>query len=607
MNPFISCLFLFINIKYIISFSYEYIIQSVNNKYPRIKELPSGEFFILMNNGIYTSNKNFSIISKIYAFNSEQSINSNEDNNKTALSEFKNGNDLYILSLVKGFLYFYDFKNRNITQYDLRDQLKGNFYDLIPYQIVNNCLHYVIIFTEIVEECIIFTEDKYIFNFYNYKIDFSLEENNNIKIKYFTYENFIKDLFSCYSFISSSIVSCQIIRNNYIMCFYLSDSSKIIRILKFEIDNDFNKDNAFDDYYYSNEEKIKDIKSGSSSETNNLFICFDYDYEYCTGSWPNKKCRNIIKSKCLIFDIKNKKFKQIITTQDMNNIEIFYFSETQNFILVTNDYINYFKIYKIDENSFSSINYDAEYFQECKIINSYTLLYNQSINGYNLISDCVDRNNNNWNVVYNISMFTVFSPIITPPTELLLENNYFEEEFYMYEEEEQKYIEDNEEEESNMEKENEEESYMMEENEEEESKMEKENEEESYMMEENEEEKSNVAKENEEESYVIEENEEVESNIVKENEEESYMIEENEEVDSYMEKENKEESYVIEENEEEKSNVAKQNEEESYVIEENEEVESNMEKGNEEESHVIEENEEKESKIWKKKMRKNHM
>ena len=474
MNSFLSTYFIsFKNIKYIIillytliSFPNEYIIQQIDNKYPKIKELPSGEFFIIMSQGIYISNNDFSNITQIYAFNSiEQSINSNEDNNKTVLSEFKFDADFYILSLVKDYLYLYDFNKRKVTQYNLRADLKGNFYDLIPYQIVNNSLYYVIIFSEkFIENCYRTDVNKYVFNFINYKINFSLEENNNIIINKFLNEYY--DSNTCNSYISSTLFSCQIISKKYLICFYLTYYSKKLSISKFEIDdNGFKKDNTFDNSY-SNSLEIKDIRSSSSSETNNIFVCFDYDYKYCTRGW-NFKCyeyTNYITSKCLIYEINNMRFKEIIYNYDMNNIGIYYFTETKNFILVSNDYINYFRIYNINETSYS-INYDYEYYWECKITNSFTLVYNQSINGYNLISDCVNGNNNKqWNIVYNISMFTEFSPVIQPPTELLLENNYFEEEFDIYEEEEEKeYIG----EESNEIEENEEKKYIIEENEEE--------------------------------------------------------------------------------------------------------------------------------------------
>ena len=145
MNPFLSTYIIIFHF-ILLSFSYEYIIHPVDNKYPRIKVLPSGEFFIIMSNGIYISNNDFSNITQIHQFMNAQCINSNEDNNKTALSEFKNGNDFYILSLVKDYLFLYDFNKQQITQYDLRADLNGNFCEIIPYKMVNNCLFYVITF-----------------------------------------------------------------------------------------------------------------------------------------------------------------------------------------------------------------------------------------------------------------------------------------------------------------------------------------------------------------------------------------------------------------------------------------------------------------------------
>ena len=89
-------IFLFI----LLSFSCEYTIQPVDNKYPRIKELPSGEFFIIMSNGLYISNNDFSNITKIYEFNYKQSILNDIENNKTALTEFRINKSK--LSLISG-------------------------------------------------------------------------------------------------------------------------------------------------------------------------------------------------------------------------------------------------------------------------------------------------------------------------------------------------------------------------------------------------------------------------------------------------------------------------------------------------------------------------
>ena len=188
------------------TFSNQYIIKPIDNAYPKIKDLPSGEYFIIMSNGIYISNNDFSNIIKIFKFNNDQSINSIEDNNKTALSEFKNDTNFYILSLVKNYLYLFDFNKRNISQFDLRDKLNGNFYNLIPYKIFENALYYVIVFSETIKEI---CKNKYYDNlslrFINYRINFFEEKaNQNIYIISYNYKNLIeKKYIGCYSYISN--------------------------------------------------------------------------------------------------------------------------------------------------------------------------------------------------------------------------------------------------------------------------------------------------------------------------------------------------------------------------------------------------------------------
>ena len=181
MNCFLSILppsFKSINYKIILVFillffSNEYIIHPINNSYPKVKELPSGDLFIIMDNGIYISNNNISKIAKIYEFNTEETIKRNSDNNKTVLSEFKDDNHLYILGLVKEYLYLYDYNKAKLSQYNLTSELNGNFYDLIPYKIENNSLYYIIVFSkEIKEKCKNTKFDTYALQFMSYKIDF---------------------------------------------------------------------------------------------------------------------------------------------------------------------------------------------------------------------------------------------------------------------------------------------------------------------------------------------------------------------------------------------------------------------------------------------------
>ena len=447
MNCFFAIIILsFKNINYkiilvfiLFFFSKEYIIQPINNSYPKVKELPSGDLFIIMNNGIYISNNNISNLTKIYQFNTEETIKKNSDDNKTVLSEFKDDNNLYILGLVKEYLYLYDYNKAKLSKYNLTSELNGNFYDLIPYKITNNSLYYIIVFAkQIKENCKNYNFDTNALHFMSYKIDFSLEENNNTLICNGSYYDFIESLLVCYSYISDLYFSCQIISEKYLICFYLTDNSKKLRISKFDIDNNFKKDKTFNNYY-SNRKEVSNIKSSVSSETNNLLVCIEYKYTYSEGYLFNKKYYTYMVSKCLIFDINNKKFNKIVTKYNMNNFKLNYFHEEKMLILAFNNFQNKTSFYYFNETTFSFVNYHEENFTECKIINSFSLQYKDSETGYNLISDCItEKNPNKWNIIYNVSMFGEFSPIINPPEELIIEDDdeTEEEDEYEYEDEE---------------------------------------------------------------------------------------------------------------------------------------------------------------------------
>ena len=79
--------------------------------------MPSGKYFILVDNGIYIYNSNFSLNKTIANFSEDEYMNES-DYNKTIITEFKDdyNNNFYIICLVKvQFLYFYIYlKAKNI-------------------------------------------------------------------------------------------------------------------------------------------------------------------------------------------------------------------------------------------------------------------------------------------------------------------------------------------------------------------------------------------------------------------------------------------------------------------------------------------------------------
>ena len=82
--------------------------EEISYNYTQIRNLPSGKFFVLLFNGIFIYENDFSKNEQIYQFKGNQVIHTEEDMNITVLSEIELENKYYIACLVKNFLYLYD-------------------------------------------------------------------------------------------------------------------------------------------------------------------------------------------------------------------------------------------------------------------------------------------------------------------------------------------------------------------------------------------------------------------------------------------------------------------------------------------------------------------
>ena len=391
-----------ISISYV--FTYEYKATEINEKYPKIKELPSGEFYVIMSKGIYIYNNDFSNKTQIYNFtNDKESItNENEAHNKVVISDIRNDTKYFILSLVKNYIYLYDFNNNNISKINLNSDLStGVYYNLIPYKFINNDLHYLIIYSKMEDKkCSVrFTNikyDKFSLNFLDYKIGLFNELNNAPKKKYKYY------LELCSSFISDSIFNCHMISQNKVLCIYIVEKSKAIYISVFDVENleKISKISNYDQKIYSDYiNKIFQIKSDLSTKTNSIYICFYWQYD---NFWNYEYYTD-----CLIYNIEEKNIvKSYNSFINAQNFQVNYFNDTKSYIKILNGNNNYITLYKINETTNDYDNY-TDIFDICKKINNFTLIYNNSINGYNLIFDC--ENNDKWYIIHNITIFPSFS------------------------------------------------------------------------------------------------------------------------------------------------------------------------------------------------------
>ena len=395
----------FIRIMFLFSlgfiFSFEYLIKNINSNIPpKFKQLPSGNVFVLLYNGIYIYSNDFSNYSLIEEFNSNEIIKNEEESNKTIISEIKNETNYYILCLIKDRLYLFDNETNNISKIYHEINSAGDYYNLIPYKLDMNLLYYIIIFSKKTNDCTYWLKDypEYSFNLYYLSINLLTNENTQNKSK--------ELLKKCYT---NFIFNCQIMTNQYMFCIFLIEWSSEFKLSVFNIPN-FELQEKYENVYSDDKiNKIMQIKPSSITETNDILIC--YYWELKTTKYFFFHDYSSFSS-CFLYSEEIKKVINIIEyISNTQILDTYYFKETNSFIPIfikngTEEKL--LSIYKINETSKENNDYYEETFQ-CKKINNINLIYNQSIEGYNLIIDCY-KNDNDWKAAYNITIFSSFSP-----------------------------------------------------------------------------------------------------------------------------------------------------------------------------------------------------
>ena len=79
-------------------------MQPINGTYPKVRQLSEEQYLVILNNGKYIYNHNYTNFSLIKNFENKQIINNNENNQKTTISEYKDNDNYYILCLLNNYL-----------------------------------------------------------------------------------------------------------------------------------------------------------------------------------------------------------------------------------------------------------------------------------------------------------------------------------------------------------------------------------------------------------------------------------------------------------------------------------------------------------------------
>lgn len=262
-------------------------------KFPNAKVLPSGKYFILVDNGIYIYNSNFSMYKTIVNFSNDE-IMDEKEYAQTKITEFKDNNKFYIICLVKlRFLYIFESQEEYFCKRELNIDKKIQSYNLIPLKIDYPNFHYVISY-------------KYYnqVNFYHYRMNLSNESNyNNVLI--------LKNCFDTDGNIENFI--CNRISDKRFICFYL-------HVYYYFFYNEYELKAIFlNETLEKVEDKFEEANDPTSDIKANYLYCSYYCYYYCDYY-------------CFSYNIKDKIFEKI--SYDYQNSKTYYFPETNQYAFI---------------------------------------------------------------------------------------------------------------------------------------------------------------------------------------------------------------------------------------------------------------------------------
>ena len=348
-------------------------------KFVDIKKLSSNEFAVVLYDGIYIYNSDFSQEIKASIFEKDKITNFNDN---ILFQSYKND---AVICFIDGKIIIYN-SNKKAFEYETYndyDKDNKNNYNLIPFDIQQEKLKFAIIYEKEYKVCNWLT--LCLASKTNYKIHFSIwniDSNGKYNIENKDCEDNSISLMKpiCYPNLDYSQIKCFYIGKDdkYYLSYVLFDisSSKIEK-----------KGNLYSLYL------ANPLIQSAISETDHILFCISYTY---SNSIPFISTITVSISTCFInswTEDGNNAYKISCTQGDCGNLKVFYFKETKQFAYVCRN-TNKFIISLInDVNDITSIkcNQKDNIVIECKDNKNYegtfSLIYNDTSKYYNLITD----------------------------------------------------------------------------------------------------------------------------------------------------------------------------------------------------------------------------
>ena len=365
INKFPNDKFIYVFLLFIL-FSFFIKVKANDNNFLKLKELSTGEYFVIFEKSINIYNSDFTHCSSIFSFNnSDINPNLNNIDNITISEYYQDENQIYVLCLINEYLFIYNYINNNLTTHKLielkiylTEESDPYYYNFIPYKVGDSNDIYFIV-------SLIHHHRVFLFKYY-------IESFQNV-IFGDSYQPYKVD-------ISRTQISCQIIYfpSIHLECFSSYDRKKQLINIEFDISTsqEEKKDLKSNDFLYYK------IKSSISFDNKKKVIC-------TIDKFNSSSCLHNIQ------EIQNENYELIGSTsiENCNDFDIYFFNETNQFVLICKQNNNAFKVsiinYISDGNILESDGSIKEFTADnCQALNSFSVIYNKTINNYNLITDC---------------------------------------------------------------------------------------------------------------------------------------------------------------------------------------------------------------------------
>ena len=264
------------------------------------------DYFVILDSGLYLYDINGLNLVTIYEFKNEYQ----SSNNKINLTELHYNENAYIFCLINEYLFIYNESSYQIYNFEIEriKTLSSNYYNLIPYKIENNIVRFFIVFNEGTN-----IGDLY----YNFNLNEGIKGTTMVA-------------FDDYD-ITNKMIRCQANSDlTFIFCFYYSTSNgnNDLVLSSFIIkDTCLEKEQTKTINYNGDLKEIKQIKIAVSNN-NKFFVCILEDDGNNKGT---PIC--FINNENNLYEFNEMDCKENSGWAD--NYQVFYFSETNDFMLLS--------------------------------------------------------------------------------------------------------------------------------------------------------------------------------------------------------------------------------------------------------------------------------